>query len=65
MKMSTILIAAMTAAYLVYLVLRFLGVAGHSKGEIPAGMAGMFVLLVVLLVADLQRNRRNPDLSDG
>jgi hypothetical protein len=65
LKPSSIIVAGVMIAYLIYFVLRFAGVVGHAKDEVPAAMVALFILLAALLVADLRRTRRNTEGDNG
>lgn len=62
---STALVGFALAAYFIFVVLKFTGLVGNDKGEVPSGMIIMMVLLTGLLLADLRRNKRSRERSNG
>jgi hypothetical protein len=60
-RTSTVVIAVVIAAYLVFMALEFAGIVGHHAGRVQAGMVVLLVLLVALLAGDLARSRRRPE----
>jgi hypothetical protein len=63
LKLSTIIVASVTAAVVIYLALEFTGVVGNDPGRVQPGWFVILILLVGSLFRDVRRNRAGSEVD--
>jgi hypothetical protein len=58
LQLSTAIIAAVIAAFVIFIGLEFAGVVGNEAGRLQPGLLVMLILLMGLLLGDVRRSRR-------